>query len=283
MDFLDIQKKVDEVRKRYEASPRKDSFNALLYGDFGTGKSSMAGTAVMPVLVHSFDPGGTKTRSLQPLIESGNILIDDRFEVDRWADPHAFRDWEREILDLKQRKFFEHCGTYFLDSGTKWADSMMYEIVKKGKDKDGKSRQGGVPQLQDYLVQQMTAVDWLGELMSLPCDVIVTGHIGIDKDEVTGAMYTSLLMAGKLTYKVPLVFDEKYITKVTQGSKGSEYRLQVHSDGMWKAETRLGGSSLSMYEEQNLCKLFTKAGRKWAHKPSFSELMAIPQPEANKI
>lgn len=283
MDFIEITKKVEEVRKRYEASARKDSYNCLLYGDFGTGKSSMAATCVLPVLIHSFDPGGTKTRSLQPSIERGDILVDDRFEVDRWSEPIMFREWEREINELKAKKFFEHVGTYFLDSGTKWSDSMMYAILMAGKDSGGKSRKGGVPQLQDYLVQQMTAVDWLGELMSLPCDVVVTGHIGLEKDEVTGKIYTSLLMAGKLTHKVPLVFDEKYITRVEDGSKGPEYKLQVHTEGTWKAETRIGGSALQTHEEQDFRKLFTKAGRKFKNKPNFKELLATNTPEAGKI
>lgn len=276
-----LLKKIADVREYYQNNPKKDSFNLLLYGDFGTGKTAIARTCKFPVLIHSFDAGGTKTSLLQPYIEDGNILVDDSFEGDRWKDPKAYRAWEREVSYLKQIGMFDHIGTYILDSATRWADCMMYEIIKMRR--TGKSnspfKDSYDCQIQDYGVQQITGVDALDDIMSLPCDVIVTGHIGIDKDEVSGALTTGILLAGKFSAKVPLVFDEKYIACVKSGGANSKpvHLLQTHTVGIYKAETRIGGDKFDVYEEPDIKKLLRKAGRSVKDKPSFKEILGTKQ------
>ena len=142
---------------------------------------------------------------------------------------------------------------------------MMYEIIRRGS--GGKTRKGTQPQLQDYLVQQLTAVDWLGVLMGYPCHVVATGHIGLMKDEVSGKMETGLLMYGKLSEKVPLVFDEKYVTRVKSSSSGVAYELLTRNDGYYKAETRMGGGKFESSEAPNIKALLKKAGRSDEDRP----------------
>ena len=73
---------------------------------------------------------------------------------------------------------------------------MMNEILKKG------GRQGTIPQIQDYLVQQNTIRDTIKAFTNLPCDCILTGHISLDKDEVSGRMHSSIMVAGKSAIKM---------------------------------------------------------------------------------
>ena len=262
--FLKVQERVQAVRQRYAESTVQWT-NILLYGDFGTGKTQTLSTAPRPIFIDSFDPGGTKTAALQPLIEAGDIVVENRWEMDMWKNPKVFGEWERE-MDLRRRdNFFDHFGTYALDSITKWAQALMYEILKRGT--KGRSRAGERPEMQDYLVQQLTAVDWMGQLMQLPCHVIVTGHIGLMKDEVTGKMETGLMLEGKLSEKVPLVFDEKYVTRATQSSSGIAYKLQTRNDGYYKAETRMGGGEFDTFEEPDIRALLMRAGRAWQDRP----------------
>lgn len=275
-----LQKRITEVRSAYDNDPNKDSFNALVYGDMGTGKTALARTCRFPVLIHSFDRGGSKTSLLQPDIKAGNIMVDNRFERDRWHEPVAYRMWEREYEMLKQIGMFDNIGTYMLDSLSSWAESLMYEIVKGRR--TGKSASSSKDsydyQLQDYNIQQVTGVDALGDIMNLPCDVIVTGHIGLDKDEVTGGYIAGVMLAGKFSAKVPNVFDEKYISKVTTGADGKpKYQLQTHTVGIYKAETRIGGGKFETYEEPDIRKLLTKAGRTVVDKPSFIQLLGSKQ------
>lgn len=271
-----LQSKVDKIREEYAKSMSQYT-NFLVYGDFGTGKSTLIGTCPKPIFIDSFDPGGTKTRALQPLIDNGDIVVDNSWEIESWKAPIAFRQWEQEMFTREREGFFEHFGTYALDSVTKWADAIMFRVLEKGDAKHG-ARKGQTPQLQDYLVQQLTAIDWLGHIMALPCHSVVTGHIGIEKDEVSGRMETGLLLSGKLSRKVPLVFDEKYITRV--GREG--HILQCHTDGTYHAETRMGGMTkeeskkgplFNTDEIPDITYLLKKAGKPHADKPSLAEVM----------
>jgi len=263
--FLKIQERAKATRERYAESASRYS-NFLIYGDFGTGKTQLASTCPTPVFIDSFDPGGTKTAALQAGIATGDIIVENKWERDSWKDPFAFNEWEKEMSSRQAEGFFDAIGTYVLDSVTKWSDSMMYEIIRRGT--RGKSRKGGNPELQDYLVQQMTSVDWLGVLMSQQCHTLVTGHIGLIKDEMSGKVETGLLLAGKLSEKVPLVFDEKYVSLVKNSSAGPIHSLLTKNDGYYKAETRMGGSGFSQHEEPDLRKLLLKAKRNAENKDS---------------
>lgn len=264
--FLAITKRISKVRTLYSQT-QTQFVNFLIYGDFGTGKTTLATTCPRPVFIDCFDPGGTKTRALQPLIDSGDIIVDSRWQGDSWKDPHCYMEWEHEMASREQDGFFEYVGTYMLDSITRWADSMMWEILRRGTPGKG-TRKGKNPELQDYGVQQLTAVDWLGRFMSYPCHVLVTGHIGLIRDEVTGGLETGLLLSGKLSDKVPNVFDEKYITWARESPKGVEYKLQTRNDGKYKAETRMGGTTFQLYEDPDIRSLLRRAGRAWEDKPS---------------
>jgi len=264
----EIQKHALSVRAYYNEQPFADKINILNVGKPGTGKTGLLITAPKPVLEHSFDRGGTKTAMLKSFIERGEIICDTRFEQDSWKDPKAFRLWETVINDLQKIGFFDALGTYCLDSATTFAESMMYAIIKTGGKKNI-SRIGQLPELQDYHAQQYIMVDYLNVLMSLPCHVIVNGHLTFIKDEVTGGINTGILLAGKASDKVPLVFDEKYISRI----HNKKFVLQTRSDGYYHAETRVGGLTFSPFEEQNLYKLLEKAGLPFADKKPISNLV----------
>ena len=103
--------------------------------------------------------------------------------------------------------------------------------------------------------------------MGYNCHTVITGHIGIDKDEVSGRMETGLLLANRLAGKVPLVFDEKYITKMER----EDHMLQTKNDGVWKAETRMGGELFDLLEKPDIKALLRKAGKDDSDKPSLFE------------
>jgi hypothetical protein len=131
----------------------------------------------------------------------------------------------------------------------------MNSILAKG------GRANSVPQQQDYLLQQITMVNLIKDLVNLPCDVVMTGHIGTDKDEVTGKMVASLFVSGKLTIKIPMLFSELYVATTKQTSKGVEYKLLTTTDGLYQARTRVGGGLFQDFEEPNIKALLKKAGK----------------------
>ena len=272
--FLAVQKRAQMVIERYRESA-SNYFNILVMGDSGAGKTSLAVTCPTPVFIDSFDPGGTKTRVLQASINANDILCETKWEHDAWKSPFAFREWEGEMQSRRREGMFDFIGTYMLDSASKWSDSMMFAIIQSGKDRNGKSRIGQTPEIQDYLTQQLTAVDWLGWLMDLPCNVLVTAHLGIEKDELTGRIESGPLLYGKLAKKLPIAFDEVYITRPQQSASGLQHRLQTKADGYYIAKSRIGGSALELFEEPNIKKIMQKAG---AREPSWKDKEPVFHP-----
>ena len=133
-------------------------------------------------------------------------------------------------------------------------------------------RSAGTPQMQDYLVQINTLRDAIKLITSLPCDVILTGHVDSEKDEVTGRVTTGVMITGKLKEKLPLLMDEVYMAVTKESSKGVEYSLLTRNTGLYKARTRLGRSGIfDTYEEPNLKVLMEKAGLDASDKPLFNE------------
>jgi len=277
---LDLKVEAQKLRTMYNEDPRRDTFNAVIYGGLGTGKTSLLRTCRKPVLVHSFDPGGTTV--LQEEIDNGSILADIRFEIEDPTRPTAAKLWDGEYDRLKRLGFFNHLGTYALDSVTTWAQCVMYDILKQqGRSgrvklnakivKDGKTRTTyvGVPQENDWMPQMIVMENAIRDMLSLPCDVILIGHDDVVKDNVTGKMESSLMITGKLKKRVPLLFQEIYYATTKETSAGTIYQLLTQRTGSYQARTRLGkGGELDKYEAPDIKGILRKVGMSTDDKPA---------------
>lgn len=252
---LDIKKTLEDIRASYANDPVVGTRNFLLMGDFGTGKSVALSTLPKPVLIHTFDPGAMSSELIQPLIKSGEVLIE-RFEDEDAKKPTQFARFDRRMDELFAGGMFSSGAikSYAIDSITTMADSVMNMIAGKA------GRAGQVPQLQDYQVQQVILRDVIRRCTSFPLHFAATGHIKSDKDEITGRVITSLLVSGKLDVKIPLLFDEVYVTVTNATSKGAEYSLLTSSEGFYKARTRMGAGKFELREKPDLTYLLRKAG-----------------------
>lgn len=239
---LNVEDEFLKIRDRYKEESSKRGFNALVYGDFGTGKTYSLHTAPKPVLVHSFDPGGSRT--LREWVGKGEVLVDDRFEREEPGDPQAYREWEEEFARLRNIGFFNHVGTYVIDSLTTMSEALMNAVMKGNKKQKSRNQEieTYIPQLNDYQVQQYTIRDFLNIMCGLPCNFICTGHIDRSKDEVSGKMISTPMITGKLAQKIPMLFDEVYVTQTKQTSEGTEYYFLTESDGLYQARSRLAAS-----------------------------------------
>jgi hypothetical protein len=271
MPTLDPIKAAQDILRSYQEDVRNDSTNFLIYGGLGTGKTSLLRSCRAPVLVHSFDPGGSTVlkgesvpwSNYDSCVENGKILVDRRFEVEDPEDPKAFTLWDGAFEKLLKGKFFDHIGTFALDSGTTWAQSALYAILKKAK------RAGGVPQQNDWFPQMTIMENAIRICTALPCDFIFLGHDDMIKDEVTGVMHTSLLITGRLKKRIPILFDEIYYATTKRTSKGTTHYLQTQASGNIMARTRLGkGGELEQFETPDIKAILKKVGQKHEDLPA---------------
>ena len=250
---LFLKTELEKLRTMYASDVKQRTFNLLLLGESGTGKTFLARTCPGPVFIDSFDPGGTK--GLIKEINSGKIYVDTRWESEDPKKPSAFRAWEAEFTNRCKNNFFAGIGTYILDSCTTWSDAIMNSILQKA------GIPGEAPRFtKDYGPQKIIIRNMLQRMLDLPCNFILTGHVDAQKDEVTGKIQKRFLTTGKGVVTIPLLFDEIYVTTTKETSKGVTYQLLTKRTNTYLAATRVGRDVFETYEEPDIKKLLEKAG-----------------------
>lgn len=251
---LDIDIEFSKLRTMYAESELSNKLNVLLLGESGTGKTFLMRTAPGPVHIDSFDPGGSK--GLRESITSGHVLVDNRWEAENpWA-PSQFNAWEKETERRIKLGYFEHVKTYMLDSATTWSAAIMNEILKRA------GIPGQAPRYtHDFGPQKQAVSNWIKRLLSLPCNVIITGHLKTDRDELSGQITRRFMTVGQAAVTLPLLFDEIWIMDPKESSKGTQYRVLTRATGKDLARSRLSAEGLlDQYEEPNLTNMMRKGG-----------------------
>ena len=252
---LDIKTELEQLTTMYQNDTTQQGFNLLLLGESGTGKTSIATTCRAPVVIDSFDPGGTK--GLKAEIASGKIFVDTRWEKEDPKNPSVILEWEKVFNERLKSGFFDNIGTYILDSSTTWADAIMNQILKKA------GIPGQAPRFtHDYGPQKIIIRNHLQKMLNLSCDFILTGHLEAQKDEVNGKVKWRYLTTGKGVVTIPLLFDELWVTTTKESSKGVTYQLLTARTSTYLAATRIGRGKFETYEEPNIKALLKKAGNR---------------------
>lgn len=261
--FLKVQIEVGDLQKMYDDNPRTKSFTAIILGASGSGKSFLLRTARKPIHYDSFDPGGTK--NLRKWVDKGEIVADVRWEEEDPENPTVFLNWEKETKRRIQEGYFNHFGSYVIDSATTWSDSIMNQILKAA------GLAGHPPRwAHDYVPQKIKIHNWVKRLMKLPCDFYMTGHLAGSKDDVTGRMYYEFMTTGKGAITLPLLFDEIYVMLPKETSSGVEYRILTKATGTYTARSRLAeDGKLDTYEKPDIKHILKKAGFPCVDKPIF--------------
>lgn len=263
------QNELSNLKKYYEGDPLQKRFSLLVCGNSGVGKTYLLRSARKPVHIDSFDPGGTKC--LRDLIASGDVIADTRWENEDPFDPSRFEKWMKSIDTRFEIGYFDHFGTYCLDSATTWGDAVMNYQLK------GQSRAGQAPKWStDYVPQKTFMVNYLKKLMRLPCDFILTGHLReieelLSVDLKTGIQRKNVeyrfMTTGQAVVTIPLMFDELYVLTTKDTSKGLERELLIDSQGKYVARSRLkANGKLEATEPADIKALLKKIGLSWEDK-----------------
>lgn len=263
---MDLNIEIAKLRETYAKKGYGSEFKLLGYGNKGSGKTTLVRTGRRPIFIDSFDPGGTL--SIKEDIDAGYAVADVRWETDDPKAPAAFVEWERVFQERRRAKFFDQFGTYSLDSFTMFSQVAMNQVLKKA------GRAGGIPQTgkgadNDYVVQMLFVENALAQILSLPCDVILTCHPDIEKDEETGRILNvGPLITGKAKQRIPLAFSEMYYLKADPTKDGIIYSMLTRLTNVYKASTRLGRNGrFDMYEKPDIKLLLKKAGLPCEDKP----------------
>lgn len=260
--FLEVKKKASEIKQMYAEDPRQNSFNLLLTGESGTGKTMLLRTGRQPIHIDSFDPGGTK--GLRREINQCKIIADTRWENDDPFKPTVWHKWVNETQVRIRMGYYDYLGTYVIDSGTKFADAIMNSVLMAA------SRAGESPRFtHDYQPQKTQLLNWIKYMMRLPCDFVFTGHLEQHKDDVTGALTYRYMSVGKAMVLVPLEFDEVWTTSVKPTSKGPDYKIITRHTGPYLASSRIGREVFETFEVPDIKALLKKAGLPTEDKPLF--------------
>ena len=258
---LDARIEAERLRNLYKEDPRQSSFNLLLMGETGTGKTYIARTARKPVHIDSFDPSGTLC--LREYILKGDIIVDTQYENEDPTKPTMFDAWCKNFEQREKDKYFESFGTYMLDSSTMFAEAIMNKILKSA------NLAGQAPRFtHDYVPQKVMIHNCFKRILALPCDVIITGHIEPIKDEVLGSVEWRFMTTGKGTVIIPLLFTEKWIAHTKQTAQGVEYQILTQRNGKYMASSSIAAGKLSTFEEPDIKKILTKCGFDAKDKPS---------------
>jgi hypothetical protein len=263
-EFLDIKTQVEKLQKMYREAPKSSSWKILLLGESGTGKTFLLRTARKPIHLDCFDPGNTK--NLKELITKGELVPDIRWENEDPTNPSVFREWEKVMKERLRTGYFDHFGTYCLDSSTTWTQAIMNQQMKS------EGLAGKPPRFtHDYTPQKAAITNWISDLMRLPCDFIFTGHLEGNKDEVSGQMSYRYMVTGKASITIPLLFDEIWVMDPKQTSNGVEYRILTQATGRHLARSRMAAAGLlKAYEKPDIKAMLKKCGQPYEDKPLFT-------------
>lgn len=266
--ILDARIEAEKLRTKYSSDPRQQSFRVLVMGESGTGKTHLLRTARRPVHVDSFDPGGTLV--LRDLITKGDIVADTMYELEDRINPTMFSEWQRTFESRVRNKYFESFGTYALDSSTMWSEAIMNHVLKKA------NIAGEAPRFtKDYVPQKVQIQNWMQRILTLPCDVVVTGHLEgdyesriIEGEEVRVLTGYKYMTTGKGSIIIPLLFDEQWTTFAEEKGTGTVYTVLTSKWRLYRARTRIGRGVFDTHEKPDIRYLLKKCGWPTSDKPS---------------
>ena len=121
--------------------------------------------------------------------------------------------------------------TLVVDSITTFSSAALQHIVKTNPGiKRVPSAQGVQPCMQDFGILKREFARLIPGLLSLPMNVIMCGHIKIDKSDITGEVLRGPMMDGSFGQELPIYFEEVYRTYVKDGKYLAQTKPDMYYD-----------------------------------------------------
>lgn len=222
----------------------------LLFGNSGAGKTCFAAGFPYPMLYLDFD-GKVDSAALfyksdterLANIEVRNLAKGMKLEgkgakADRDPMTELGKIIAEELIPQTREGTLQY-KTIVLDSITTFSSLALEHILATNPGiKRPSSKQGEQPSQQDYGILKREFARLIPGLLSLPCNIVMLGHIDVQKDETTGEIIRGPLMDGSFAKQLPIYFKEVWRAHVN--SKG-EYTAQTKADSRYDCRSQIPG------------------------------------------
>lgn len=210
-----------------------DFRKVLIYGDAGTGKTCFAASFPTPIEIWDFD---NKASSIVNYYNGDKRL--EQIEVKQYGhlqNGPKIKAWEADYAKLHDKVKSGEIKTVILDSLTTFASALLQHYIVTQT--SIKRAIVGINALQDYQLLDAHLTQIITSILGLNCNVVMTGHLTMEKDEATGAIQRVPLMSGKFAYKLPIFFEEVYVSKIEKGN----YVAVTKTDSTYISRTQIKG------------------------------------------
>jgi len=212
----------------------------LLYGDPGEGKTVLACSFPGPLSLLDFDG---KADSAAMFYKDNRALLES-IDVENLAasmteDPMVRLNQLIDKVYIPEQKLGKMSAqTLILDSITTFSRATLNHIIKTNPAiKRFVSKQGIQPCLQDYGILKREFAKIIPGLLSLNCNVIMTAHIDIQKDELSGEVSRGPVMDGAFSQQLPIYFKEVWRIYTDKGRR----MAQTQSNYKYKCRSQIPG------------------------------------------
>lgn len=209
----------------------------LILGPTGSGKTSQLLTLPGKKFAYLFDPNALLTlRGYDIEYECfypSNLSLDlQSLSKDKGGDKvtgknrsEMYLNWEKDFDKKMSEGFFDNYDVIAIDSITTLLDLIMDRILAIN------GRSGSWPQQDDYGPTMVTFTNIVRTLAGLGKMIYFTGHLSLEKDELSQTIYRVPVMTGKLKEKIPLLFSDIFATDCQNDGKGNiSYTIQTVGD-----------------------------------------------------
>lgn len=217
------------------------SLKILIYGNSGSGKTCFAVGLPGPTMLLDFD-GKADSAALYYKNDKERLDSVDVRNLSQGFVQSPIVELERIISQelIPQEKSGEmKFKTLILDSITTFSAQTLKHIVDTNPGiKRVITKQGQQPCMQDYGILKREFAKLIPNILALPCNVIMLGHISTEKDDISGEIIRGPAMDGSFAKDLPIYFKEVWRSYVDD--KNAHY-AQTRSDSRYACRSQIHG------------------------------------------